>query len=151
MDTRTNPAVKVYHVRQKSCDEAPSEELTTTLIHFADGATASLCDGTTIGGFNDTGAIGSDADVRMQGDRITVVGHGPTNPEGRPGNLTRNVREIEVPSGGKGLDRVLGLFADAVRCGDDSGLMTFPRMVNEYHILEAMARSAETGEAVEVG
>ena len=50
----------------------------------------------------------------------------------------------------KALDKVGRLFARAVRTGDASGLLSFRWVAHEYRILEAMRRSAETGQAEEV-
>lgn len=150
VDSMSNPATSVYHVTQKSCDEAPSEELVTSVIHFANGATATISDGTSIGGFADLGVIGSDADLRLLDDRITLVRHGPPDPGQRPGNLGRLVETFDVPPTGKMLEKVGRLFAQAVRSGDTSRLLSFRWVSHEYRILEAMKASAAGAQAVRV-
>ena len=150
IDSAANPATRVYHVAQKSCDEAPSEELITSVIHFANGATAQLSDGTSIGGFGDLGVIGTDGDVRLLGDTITLATHGPPDPDQRPGNLGAITKTFQVPPAGKVLEKVGCLFAEAVRSGDTSRLLSFRWVSHEYDILQAMVESARTGRAVEV-
>lgn len=150
VDSKTNPATRVYHTAQKSCDDAPSEELVTTVIHFADGATAQISDGTSIGGFGDLGVIGTDADVRLLGNQVTLVTHGEPDPSQRPGNLGGIAQTFEVPSADKALDKIGRLFARAVRTGDTSRLLSFRWVSHEYDILEAMTESARTGRVVEL-
>jgi predicted dehydrogenase len=144
------PATKVYHVKQKSCDGAPSEELVTTIIHFADGATAQIGDGTTIGGFSDTGIIGTDGDLRLVGDEITLVTHGDPDPNQRPGNRSQVVQKFQVPEQGKVLTTIGRVFAEAVRSGDGRRLISFRQIRHEYQILEAMLESAKTGQVADV-
>ena len=150
IDSEANPARRVYHVTQKSSPQAPSEELITSVIHFGDGATVQISDGTSIGGFGDLGVIGTDADVRLLGERITLVRHGPPDPGQRPGNLSGVTETFDVPSSGKALEIVGAMFARAVRTGDTSRLLSFRWVAHEYRILQAMGRSAETGQVVDV-
>ena len=144
------PGVRAYHVLNKSCPDAPSEELCTATISFADGSSAQLNDGTTIGGFCDFGVIGTDGDLRQLGDEVTLVTHGPFDPEGRPGNRTQVVEKFHVAEQGKMINKVGRIFADAVRSGDGSRLISFRQVRNEYQILTALCESARTGQAVEV-
>ena len=148
IDSQANPATRVYHAAQTSCDEAPSEELITSIIHFANGATAQISDGTSIGGFGDMGVIGTDGDVRLLGDTITLVTHGPPDPGQRPGNLGAVTETFKVPLAGKVLEKVGCLFAEAVRTGDTSKLLSFRWVSHEYDILQAMVESAKTGHVV---
>ena len=150
IDSTANPATRVYHVTQSSCPDAPSEELITSIIHFADGATAQISDGTSIGGFGDLGVIGTDGDLRLLGDTITLATHGPPDPDQRPGNLGAIMETFDVPPAGKALEKVGCLFAEAVRSGDPSNLLSFRRVSHEYDILQAMVQSAATGQAVEL-
>jgi predicted dehydrogenase len=145
-----SPATKVYHVKQKSCDEAPSEESVTTIIHYADGSTALLSDGTTIGGFTDTGIQGSDGDLRLLGDEITLVTHGEPDPTQRPGNRSQVVQKFKVAEQGKVLTKVGQVFAEAVRSGDGRRLLSFRQIRHEYQIMAAMLESARTGQVADV-
>lgn len=142
--------VRVYHLAQKSCPEAPSEELVTTLIHFANGATAIVCDGTTIGGFHNVTVVGSDGDARLMNEEVTVVTHGEPDPTQRPGNLRPIVQKVPVPQQEKNLTMVGRIFAEAVRAGDGSRLISFRKVRDEYVLMQAMLESARTGQAVEV-
>ena len=151
INSMNNPATKAYHIEQKSCDESPSEELCSSIITFANGATAMLCDGTTAGGFGDLGVIGTDADVRRLGDEIILATHGEHDPSGRPGNLSPVRQSFEVPTGGKNILRIGDIFAQAIRSGDPSRLLSFRWVAHEYKILQALKESAKTGEVVEVG
>ncbi len=150
IDSEANPAVRAYHINQKSCDEAPSEELCSSLITFSNGAVAQICDGSTIGGFGDLGVIGTEGDVRLLGGEIKVVTHGEPDPNQRPGNRSQVVQTFETPGRDKGLEKISDLFARAVRSGDTSRLISFRWVRHEYEILEALRKSAETGEAVAV-
>lgn len=151
IDSMSNPATRVFHLQQKSTPEAPSEELVSSVVQFSNGASAQICDGTTIGGFGDLGVIGTQADIRLLDDKLTlVIADDKPNPEQRPGNRARIVREFTVPGGEKMLGKVGRLFAQAVRTGDTSRLLNFRWVAHEYRILQAMHRSAETGEVVDV-
>jgi predicted dehydrogenase len=141
---------RAYHVLGKSCLEAPSEELCTATITFADGSTALLNDGTTIGGFCDFGVIGTDGDLRQLGEEITLVTHGPFDPAGRPGNRSQVVEKFHVPEQGKMIPKVGRIFAEAVRSGDGGRLISFRQIRYEYKILAALCESARTGQAIEV-
>lgn len=144
-------AVKVYHITQKSSDEAPSEELVNALITFEDGETAFLCDGTTIGGFKERGAIGVDADLRQVDRNVTVVTQGPPAKKGRPGILERNVETIEMQSDfeDKSTPIVAQAFAEAIR-GGENRLLSFEFVREQYRILDALKRSAQSGETIEL-
>ncbi|MCX7591349.1 MAG: Gfo/Idh/MocA family oxidoreductase [Kiritimatiellae bacterium] len=144
------PARTVYHVMQKSCPECPSEEFVNSLLTFEGGATALLTDGTTLGPFNDMGVIGTRADIRLLDGTITVVTPGPSDPTQRPGNLTGITRTYRVRDTGKNLDRVFGLFAWAVRGGKNE-LLSFRFIRDQYKILMAMKKSAETGQVIAMG
>ena len=150
IDSQANPAVSVYQVSQRSCDEAPSEELVTAVITFANGATAQICDGTTIGGFGDMGIIGTDADVRQVGNQIILVTHAEPDPLQRPGNMGNRTQTFETPGEGKALGKVGRIFAHAVRTGDTTRLLSFRWVGHEYRILQAMRKSAATGEVVKL-
>jgi predicted dehydrogenase len=143
-------ATRAYHILQKSTDAAPSEELCTSLINFANGAVAQICDGTSIGGFSDLGLIGSDGDIRLLGNEITLVTHGPHDPTGRPGNLSKVVQKFQVDEGGKGLVKIGRIFAEAVRSKDGKRLLSFHQIRHEYEILDALRKSAATGQAVAI-
>ncbi len=106
---------------------------------------------TTIGGFGDTGIIGTDGDIRLSDGRITLVTHGPTDPDGRPGNCSQVVQTFPVPREGKVLEKVGRIFAEAVRSGDGRRLLSFRHVRHEYEILDALRQSARTGQAVDVG
>ncbi|MFH1759570.1 MAG: Gfo/Idh/MocA family oxidoreductase [bacterium] len=142
-------AVKVYHTIQKSCKEAPSEEIVNTIIHFENGATACLADGLTIGGFCDMGAFGTMGDLRLLGNTITSVTPGESDPLQRPGNLSPVVEKIEVTDKGKSLITVGHKFAEAIR-GGQNDLLSFETVAQQYKILYAMKKSGETGEVVEI-
>ena len=144
------PVVKVYHVCQKSCPEAPSEEIVNSMIHFKSGATALLTDGTSIGSFNDLGVQGTKADLRVINGEIILEKPGPGDPLGRPGNRRLGpCRRIPIEGGGKNLSTVGGLFAQAVRGGENK-MLSFRFMRDQYKIMEAMKKSAALGEAVEL-
>ncbi len=145
-----SPVTKVYHVLQKSTPEAPSEELCTSMIHFADGTLAQICDGTSIGGFSDMGVIGTDADVRLLNKEITLVTHGKTDPTGRPGNLSQVIEKVSVTSMGKELDALGRMFAEAVRNKTEKGLLTFRQVRNQYKVIDALLQSARSGQVVAV-
>ena len=144
-------ATRAYHVMQKSCDEAPSEELVNSILTFEDGATAFLCDGTTIGGFRDKAVIGVKADLRQLGNTITLVTQGPPAKRGRPGILERHEETFEVhdPQGEKSTPIVAQLFAQAVRGGENK-LLSFGFVREQYLILDALKRSAVQGNVVEI-
>jgi len=143
----TSEAEKVYHVNQKSCPEAPSEEIINSLIHFRNGTTALLTDGTSVGGFGDFGVQGEGGDMRLLGDRITLVRPGPLDPTERPGNRGHVIDEFDVPAGDKMIETVGAKFVQAVRGGKNE-LLSFRFVSNQYRILNAMRKSAETGQAV---
>jgi predicted dehydrogenase len=150
INSMANPATKVYHLLQTSCPEAPSEELCSSLVRFANGATAQICDGTTIGGFDDMGVIGTDGDCRRVGNQLILVTPGPHDPTQRPGSFSQVIERFEIADGGKNITRVGDIFAHAVRSGDGSRLLSFRWIAHEYRILEALSESARTGEAVAV-
>lgn len=150
IDITKSPATRVYHINQKSCDEAPSEELCSSLITFANGATAQISDGSTIGGFGDLGIIGTDGDIRLLGSEIRLITHGKPDPNQRPGNLGQVIQTFEMPGRDKMLQKVGDIFAHAVRSGDPSRLIDFRWVLHEYQILEALKKSAQTGEVVDV-
>ena len=143
------PVVKVYHITQKSCPEAPSEEIVNSLITFDNGSTAFLVDGTTIGPFTDSGVQGTKADIHQVGNTITVVTPGPPDPTQRPGNLSGVVKTFEAKDSGKNLEAVGHRFAQAVRGGKNE-LLSFRFIRDQYKILVAMKESARTGKAVEI-
>ena len=144
-----SPAVKVYHLAQKSCPEAPSEEIVNCLITFENVATAALTDGLPIGDCDDMGVQGSQSDIRLVQGRITLTTPGGLNPEGRPGGLTWTTEEFEAVTSDKNLQTVCTLFAQAIRGGENE-LLSFEFIRDQYRILEALKKSAETGEAVTV-
>lgn len=140
-------ATRVYTLAQKSCPEAPSEEMVNALITFDNGATASLSDGTPIGQRDDMGVQGTTGDLRMVNGVITVDQPGPVDPTGRPGQKTHVVQKFPVPPGGKNLEATGYRFAEAVRGGKNE-LLSFAFIRDQYRILEAMRESARTGNAV---
>lgn len=142
--------VSAYHVKQKSCPEAPSEELVTTIIHFANGAIATVCDGTTIGGFHDMCILGTDGDVRLMHGQVTLVTHGEPDPTQRPGNRGQVIEKLSIAESGKNLQTVGRIFAEAVRSGDGSRLISFRQVRNEYLLMQAMLQSARTGQVVRI-
>jgi predicted dehydrogenase len=143
----TSRATKVYHVMHRSCEEAPSEEIVNAFVTFDTGATAHLADGTSIGPFNDMGAQGTKADLRMLNGTITLVKTGPPDPTQRPGNLSGIVQTYKIADTGKNTEKVGDLFAQAVRGGKNE-LLSFPFIRDQYKILTAMKKSAQTGRVV---
>jgi 1,5-anhydro-D-fructose reductase (1,5-anhydro-D-mannitol-forming) len=150
LELESNPVTRVYHVCRTSCPEAPSEEICSSLITFADGATAQVSDGLTIGGFRDLGVYGTDGDAWLVGDRITLVTSGPPATTGRSGGLERREETFDAPEEGKGITRLGHMFARAVRSGDGSELISFRRACQEYRILDALAESARSGQVADV-
>jgi predicted dehydrogenase len=144
-----SPAVRVYHLAQKSCPEAPSEEIVNCLITFASGATAALSDGTPIGNCDDMGVQGTRADLRLLNGTITLDRPGEIDPTGRPGQRKHVIEKYPVKDQGKNLPEVFSLFAKAVRGGRNE-LLSFRFMRDQYRILAALKRSAETGRAVDL-
>ena len=144
-------AVRVYHVMNKSCDDAPSEELVNSLITFEDGTTAFLCDGTTIGGFRSKGVMGVDADLQQIDTTITLVKQGAPAKKGRPGILERHEETFDAPDphGEKSTPIVAQLFADAIR-GRENRLLSFEFVREQYRILDALKRSAAESRAVDI-
>jgi predicted dehydrogenase len=146
----TSKAVKVFHLMQKSCPEAPSEEIVNSLLTFDTGATAFLSDGTTIGPFTDTGVLGAKADIRMLDKKIYVCKPGPTDPTQRPGNLSGIMKTYEVKQTNADPHETIGhIFARAVRGGKNE-LLPFRFIRNQYRILTALTESAAIGEAVDL-
>jgi predicted dehydrogenase len=142
--------VKAYHTMMKSTDECPSEEIVNSLVTFEDGSTALLSDGVTIGGFLDKGVMGVDGDMRLSGDTITLVTQGPPAKRGRPGILERQVETFPVPPGeDKSTPIVAQAFASAIR-GGENRLLSFDFVRDQYRILNALKKSAETGSAVTI-
>jgi len=138
---------QVYHISQKSCEEAPSEEIVNSFLHFRNGATAHITDTTSLGAFEDIIVQGTEADIRLCSDEITVTLPGPTDAGGRPGNLGRNVKSFKAEGEGKGHEETGHRFARAVRGGKNE-LLSFAFIKDQYRILAAMKKSAESGEAV---
>ena len=145
----TNRAVKVYHLSQKSCAEAPGEELVNCLITFDNGITASLSDTTAIGPFQDMGVQGTEGDLRMLDGVITVVKPGDIEPTGRPGQRKYLIQTYPVKPSGKNLESTGHRFAEAVRGGRNQ-LLSFRFIRDQYCILDALRKSALTGQAVDV-
>ncbi len=141
--------VSVYHTWHKSSADAPSEEIVNAIIHFENGATAHLADGTSVGPFGDMGLQGTDADLRLQNNVIEVVVPGPEDVTGRPGNRKGKVTTYKVESGGKNLETVGEEFAKAVR-GLDGYVLSFEFIRNQYLALAAMRKSAQTKQVVAV-
>lgn len=146
-------AVKVYHTLQKSCAECPSEEIVNGIVTFDDGATALLSDGTTIGGFQDKGVMGVDADLRQFGAETILVTMGPPAGRGRPGILERKVETFTAQDSGgddeKSIQVVAQYFAEAVR-GGENRLLSFEFVRDQYRILAGLKESARTGQAVDI-
>lgn len=145
----TSDAEKVYHINQVSCPETPSEEMVNSFIHFRNGTTAMLTDGTSIGGFSDFGVQGEGGDMRMYGDEITVIRPAPFDPTSRPGNKSQLIDVFPVPAGDKMIETVGHKFAQAVRGGKNE-LLSFRFVSNQYRILNAMKQSAQNGQAVKL-
>ncbi len=142
-------AVRVYHLTQKSCAEAPSEEMVNALVTFENGATAFLSDGTSVGPFSDMGVQGEGADLRLLNCELTLVKPGPEDSYDRPGNRKGVVETFPVQESGKNLVAVGNRFAQAVRGGRNE-LITFRMVRDQYRTLMAMKESARTGQAVDV-
>jgi len=150
MILNTSKATKVFHLMQKSCPEAPSEEIVNSLLTFDTGATAFLADGVSIGPFNDTGVQGTQADIRMLDGRIYLCKPGPTDPTQRPGNLSQIMKIYEPGRAGADPHETVGhVFAQAVRGGKNE-LLSFRFIRNQYRILTALKESAATGKAVDL-
>jgi 1,5-anhydro-D-fructose reductase (1,5-anhydro-D-mannitol-forming) len=145
----SNHAVRVYHIGQKSCEEAPSEELVNSLITFDNGATASISDGTAIGPFGDMGVQGTEGDVRLLNNEVITVRPGPVDPTGRPGQRSWLTERMAVKPGGKNLVATGHRFAEAVRGGENQ-LLSFRYIRDQYRILDAMRQSSVTGKAVDL-
>jgi 1,5-anhydro-D-fructose reductase (1,5-anhydro-D-mannitol-forming) len=146
----TNKAVKVYHVMQKSCAEAPSEELVNSLLTFDTGATAFLSDGTTIGPFLDVGVHGSKADIRWLDNKIYVARPGPSDPMQRPGNVSAIRKTFDVnPTQTDPHETIGHIFAQAVR-GGPNNLLTFRFIRDQYRVLMGLKESAATGRVVDL-
>jgi predicted dehydrogenase len=141
--------VSVYHAWHKSSPEAPSEEIVNSIIHFENGATAHLADGTSVGNFNDMGLQGTEADLCLRGNTAEVVVPGPEDPTGRPGNRKGTKTTYEVPQGGKKLEAAGEEFAKAVR-GIENNLLSFEFIRDQYLVLAAMRKSAETNQVVPI-
>lgn len=142
----------VCHFNQKSCNNAPSEEIANSFLEFKNNATALLSDTTSIGGFEDFGIQGTKGDLRFVDHKIYLVTPGPTDPEGRPGNLSKKVKIMENYDerfrGGKDdLVNVGYKFADAIRGGKNE-LLSFEFIGKQYEILEAMIESAKKNEKI---
>ncbi len=142
-------AVRVYHVEQKSCDEAPSEEFVNSLVTFDSGATAFLSDSTSVGPFTDMGLQGTGADLRLLNRELTLVKPGPEDSYDRPGNRKGVIETFAVEDTGKNLVEVGRRFAQAVR-GGKNDLISFRSVRDQYKTLVAMRESARTGRAVDV-
>ncbi len=142
-------AVRVYHLAQKSCDAAPSEEYVNSLVTFENGATAFLSDSTSVGPFTDMGVQGDGADLRLLNRELTLVKPGPEDSYDRPGNRKGIIETFEVEDTGKNLVAVGHRFAQAVRGGKNE-LIPFRMVRDQYKTLVAMSESARTGRAVDV-
>lgn len=142
-------AVRVYHLEQKSCEEAPSEEYVNSLVVFENGSTAFLSDTTSVGPFSDMGLQGDGADLRLLDNVLTMVKPGPEDSYDRPGNRKGIIEKFEVEETGKNLVAVGHRFAQAVR-GGKNDLITFSMVRDQYKTLVAMRESALTGRAVDV-
>lgn len=142
-------ATSVYTLTQKSCPEAPSEELVQALITFANGTTASLFDGTPLINRNDMGVHGTEGDLRAVCGEIIVDQPGPVDPTGRPGQKTHLTQRFKAPSSGKNLETVGYKFAEAVRGGPNE-LLSFAFIRDQYRILDAMRESARSGQVVKL-
>ena len=69
----------------------------TAIIHFADGLTAQIGDGTTIGGFVDTGINGTDGDLKaaFSAARSPCVTDGRAGPDPAAGQPQPGHPEIQ--------------------------------------------------------
>lgn len=141
-------ATKVYHIEQKSCAEAPSEELVNALVHFDNGATAFISDGLSIGGYQDLFIQGVTGDARLTNDNITLTIPGPYDRYLRPGSRSIFKQDFPVPHEDKAILTIMNLFTQAVRGGKNE-LLSFRFVADQYRILDALRESARTGQAVE--
>lgn len=147
----SNKAEKVFNIVHKSCPQSPSEEIINTLIYFDNGKTATISDTTSIGPYKDFGIQGTKGDLRYLNDKIYITKPGPTDPMGRPGNLSSEQEIIDMANfhkeGNKNLVTIGNKFAQAVRGGKNE-LLSFDFVSKQYKIINAMQKSAQIKEAV---
>jgi predicted dehydrogenase len=144
----TTRATKVYHIEQKSCPECPSEEIVNALVHFDNGATAFISDGLSIGGYHDIFVQGATGDARLHNNEVKITIPGPYERFLRPGSCSIFSKTLPVKAESKPIHTIANLFTQAVRGGKNE-LLSFRFVADQYRILDALRKSATTGQAVE--